>query len=296
MAPAAVLATALTALVALPLADPFDDAPRDLALLAFFGAGQFGVGFLLFMAGARLIPAAESSLIGMLEVVLGPLWVWLVLNERPGAASLVGGALILAALLANTIVDLVAPRRVVLPLGRPQGGSAMAFMVQDGFRLYYEDTGGHGAHRAVPARRRRQSPELVAAGAGVRRGVPVHHGGPARLRSVARRGGRARSRRARHRRARPARSPGDRAGRARRPVDGRLGGRGRRRAGARAILGDRHGEHRRQPHRSRDRRRAPAARRGESTAAGRAVARRPGRDVPQGRSRSGPSSTRRSPA
>ena len=111
MAPAAVLATALTALVALPLADPLSTTPRDLVLLAFFGIGQFGAGFLLFMAGARLIPAAQTSLIGMLETVLGPLWVWLVLNERPGAATLAGGALILAALLANTLVDLVTPRR-----------------------------------------------------------------------------------------------------------------------------------------------------------------------------------------
>ena len=110
MAPAAVLATVLTALVALPLAVPFETTPRDLVLLAFFGVGQFGTGFLLFVAGARLIPAAQSSLIGMLETVLGPLWVWLVLNEQPGAASLTGGALILAALLANTLVDLVMPR------------------------------------------------------------------------------------------------------------------------------------------------------------------------------------------
>ena len=117
MAPAAVLATALTALVALPLADPLATAPRDLALLAFFGIGQFGAGFLLFMAGARLIPAAQSSLIGMLETVLGPLWVWLVLSERPGAASLAGGVLILTALLANTLVDLVGPRRVNATLG-----------------------------------------------------------------------------------------------------------------------------------------------------------------------------------
>jgi drug/metabolite transporter (DMT)-like permease len=105
MAPAAALATALTALVALPLADPLATAPRDLALLAFFGVGQFGVGFLLFMAGARLIPAAESSLIGMLETVLGPLWVWLLLNERPTAATVTGGGLILAALAANTLGD-----------------------------------------------------------------------------------------------------------------------------------------------------------------------------------------------
>jgi drug/metabolite transporter (DMT)-like permease len=114
MASAAVLATAITGVVALPLADPLGTAPRDIALLAFFGIGQFGVGFLLFMAGARLIPAAETSLIGMLETVLGPLWVWLVLSERPAAASLAGGALILAALLTNAVVDLVRPRRITI--------------------------------------------------------------------------------------------------------------------------------------------------------------------------------------
>ena len=111
MVAAAVLSTAIAGLVALPLAQPFATTPRDLALLAFFGVGQFGAGFLLFMAGARLIPAAQTSLIGMLETVLGPLWVWLVLSERPGAASLIGGALILTALLANTVVDLVRPAR-----------------------------------------------------------------------------------------------------------------------------------------------------------------------------------------
>jgi len=119
MAPAAALAPALTALIALPLAEPFSISPRDFALLAFFGVGQFGAGFLLFMTGARLIPAAESSLIGMLETVLGPLWVWLVLSERPGAATLAGGALILAALLVNTLVDLVRPRRATRRDPRP---------------------------------------------------------------------------------------------------------------------------------------------------------------------------------
>ena len=111
MAPAAALGMALMALVALPLAAPLEATARDLALLAFFGMGQFAGGFLLFTAGARLIPAAESALIGMLETVLGPLWVWLVLNERPGATTLTGGALILAALLANTLIDLVTASR-----------------------------------------------------------------------------------------------------------------------------------------------------------------------------------------
>src|SRR5262247_3587132 len=106
MAPASALATTLTALAAL------QTSARDLGLLAAFGVGNYGAGFLLFMAGARLIPAAQSALIGMLETVLGPLWVWLVLDERPSAATLIGGALILAALLANTLLELAArPRK-----------------------------------------------------------------------------------------------------------------------------------------------------------------------------------------
>src|SRR5207244_9467994 len=103
MTPAAALSTSITAMVALPLAAPLATPSRDLALLSVFGVAQFGIGFLLFMAGARLIPVAETSLIGMLEIVLGPLWVWLVLSERPDATSLIGGALILAARLGNSL-------------------------------------------------------------------------------------------------------------------------------------------------------------------------------------------------
>jgi drug/metabolite transporter (DMT)-like permease len=115
MMPAAALATSLTALVALPFAEPLQTGPRDLALLTLFGVGNYGTGFLLFMAGARSIPAAQSALVGMLETVLGPLWVWLVLDERPGVATLTGGALILAALLANALV------------GRVTGGTARRY-------------------------------------------------------------------------------------------------------------------------------------------------------------------------
>ena len=109
MAPASALATTLTALVALPFSEPLRTTARDLGLLAAFGVANYGLGFLLFMAGARLIPAAQSALVGMLETVLGPLWVWLVLDERPGVATLIGGAFILAALLANTLLELAAP-------------------------------------------------------------------------------------------------------------------------------------------------------------------------------------------
>lgn len=109
MTPAAALAGAFTCLISLPLANPLDAPGRDVALLALFGVGQLGVGFLLFAAGARRIPAAETSLIGMLETVLGPLWVWLFMGEQPPATTLLGGALIVGTLAAHAALDLLKP-------------------------------------------------------------------------------------------------------------------------------------------------------------------------------------------
>lgn len=108
---AAALAAALAGLFAMTQATPSAATGRDLALLALFGIGQLGAGMLLFTTGARLIPVAEASLIGVLECVLGPLWVWLAIGERPGLFALIGGAVILSALVAHTVADLAQPRR-----------------------------------------------------------------------------------------------------------------------------------------------------------------------------------------
>lgn len=110
MTPAVSLGAALAGVAVLPMATPFAVAPRDLVLLALFGIGQLGAGFLLFTAGARLLPVAETSLIGMLETVLGPFWVWLALGEEPGATSIAGGLVILAALAVHTLLELTRPR------------------------------------------------------------------------------------------------------------------------------------------------------------------------------------------
>jgi drug/metabolite transporter (DMT)-like permease len=91
--------------MALPFAAPLSTSARDLGLLALFGV-QFGFGFVLFTRGAQTIPVAETSLIGMLEIVLGPLWVGLFLGEHPGAATLAGGAVIMAAIAAHAALDL----------------------------------------------------------------------------------------------------------------------------------------------------------------------------------------------
>ena len=106
LVPAVMLGGALSCLIALPFALPFSATPRDLALLAFLGITQLGIPCMLLVLASRALLAPEIALLGLLEVVLGPLWVWLGAGEEPGAATLTGGAVVLAALAGNEIAAL----------------------------------------------------------------------------------------------------------------------------------------------------------------------------------------------
>lgn len=102
MAPATCLAQAVLVVAFLPFAAPGAIGGDDVGWLAALGIGQIGLGFALLTAGARLIPAAQVGLITLLEVVLGPLWVWLALDERPSTLTLVGGAIVIVAIAIQT--------------------------------------------------------------------------------------------------------------------------------------------------------------------------------------------------
>jgi drug/metabolite transporter (DMT)-like permease len=97
MAPAICLSQVLVLAAVGPFAHPGTIGPNDLLLIVVLGAGQIGLGLAFLTMGARLIPAAEVALITLLEIVLGPLWVWLALSERPSTTTLVGGAVVVAA-------------------------------------------------------------------------------------------------------------------------------------------------------------------------------------------------------
>ena len=99
MAPATCLSQFVVFAAAAPFAHFAAAGARDVTLLATLGVCQIGLGFLLLTIGARLIPAGEVALISLLEIVLGPLWVWGFLSEQPAAATLVGGAVVLGAVL-----------------------------------------------------------------------------------------------------------------------------------------------------------------------------------------------------
>jgi drug/metabolite transporter (DMT)-like permease len=93
------LGNILVCLVTLPW---FFDAPlptmSENSYLMILGFGQLGLGFALFLYGQKHLPAIESSLIAMLEPILNPVWVFIGYGEYPGNWAVLGGIVIIAAL------------------------------------------------------------------------------------------------------------------------------------------------------------------------------------------------------
>lgn len=106
LVPAVMLGGALSCLIALPFALPFSSTPRDVLLLAFLGITQLGLPCMLLVLASRALLAPEIALLGLLEVVLGPLWAWLGAGEEPARHTLTGGAVVLAALAGNELATL----------------------------------------------------------------------------------------------------------------------------------------------------------------------------------------------
>jgi drug/metabolite transporter (DMT)-like permease len=103
MLPATCLAQLFLVVAFIPFAAPGGMPGDDLLALAALGAGQIGLGLAFLTVGARLIPAAQVALITLLEVVLGPLWVWLAVDERPTTATLAGGAIVVVAVVIQAV-------------------------------------------------------------------------------------------------------------------------------------------------------------------------------------------------
>lgn len=81
----------------------------DIAWCAVLGVTQIGLGTLAYIAGSKWVSAAELGLLAMTEVVLGPFWAWLIVNEIPGRGTMVGGALVLIALTGLGIYRMMTP-------------------------------------------------------------------------------------------------------------------------------------------------------------------------------------------
>jgi drug/metabolite transporter (DMT)-like permease len=101
--PAVLVGGVFSAVLMLPYALPLQASAHDVAILAILGFFQLGLPCMVMVAASKSLSAPEISLLCLLEVLLGPLWTWLGAGEVPAQATLVGGAVVLAALAFNAL-------------------------------------------------------------------------------------------------------------------------------------------------------------------------------------------------
>ena len=112
MMPATCASQVLVVVACLPFVASGSASDSDWAILAALGVGQMGLGLALLTIGARLIPPAQVAVISLLEVVLGPLWVWLAYEERPSLATFLGGLVVVSAVVVQATGDVLVSRRI----------------------------------------------------------------------------------------------------------------------------------------------------------------------------------------
>ena len=121
MAPTVSLSGMMTALLALAIGTvpsmDYGNAPWILVM----GLFVLPIAFVAFAVGPRYLPAAQVSLILLLETVLGPVWVWVVLGEAVDPPTMLGGAVVVAALTCDSLLSLRDRRRVLKSVARPGG-------------------------------------------------------------------------------------------------------------------------------------------------------------------------------
>jgi drug/metabolite transporter (DMT)-like permease len=106
MLPMVWLAQVLCVIVALPLAqNMWALSARDYAVAAGFAALPMTLGIALYVAGSAMISAALSALIGVSEGPIGALWVWAVIGEAPDWPTIIGGAVVLGAVIARILLE-----------------------------------------------------------------------------------------------------------------------------------------------------------------------------------------------
>jgi drug/metabolite transporter (DMT)-like permease len=109
--PAVLIGAVLSCAVTLLPSLPFKATPHDVGLLALLGVAQLAIPCLISVAAARVLAAPEAALLSLLEIVFGVTWTWLGANEAPSTHVLLGGALVIGALVANEAFALRRARR-----------------------------------------------------------------------------------------------------------------------------------------------------------------------------------------
>jgi drug/metabolite transporter (DMT)-like permease len=106
MIPAVIFSGILTTLAVAPVSNPAVFDSIDFLYLILMGTIVLPVPLAIMTVAPKLIPAPEASLILLLETFFGPLWVWMVLKEKPAKETVIGGMLLVITLIVHSIVSM----------------------------------------------------------------------------------------------------------------------------------------------------------------------------------------------
>lgn len=101
LVPCVFIGAVISSLVTLPLALPFAATAKDVAWLGMLGLVQLAIPCCLAVMCARVLAGPEVSLLALLEIIFGIALAWMFVNEAPGQAVLIGGSLVIGALVVN---------------------------------------------------------------------------------------------------------------------------------------------------------------------------------------------------
>ncbi len=110
---AGAFATVTAGLVCLVTGYPLGIPLNDILIAFSLGVFQVGAGLTMYTIGSKVVPAAELALLSMTEVLLAPLWVWVFLGETADLYTLLGGSVLLVAIMGNALSGL---RRKPVPV------------------------------------------------------------------------------------------------------------------------------------------------------------------------------------
>ncbi|MGK6306484.1 DMT family transporter [Variovorax sp. DT-64] len=114
LVPSVLVGAALSSLLTLPLAWPFQASAHDVGLLAFLGLFQLAIPCVLSVLCARVLKAPEVALLALLEIIFGITLAWLGAGEAPSPNVMAGGALVIGALVFNEWLGLRGRRAAAL--------------------------------------------------------------------------------------------------------------------------------------------------------------------------------------
>jgi len=107
MIPGILLGGVFSAVAMLPWVIPFEISGEDVVILVVLGFFQLGLPCILLVYAAQSLQPAEIALLSLLEVLLGPLWVWIGIGEAPSQHTLIGGSIILLCLLFHELIPML---------------------------------------------------------------------------------------------------------------------------------------------------------------------------------------------